>query len=104
MSISLFRALVSLIGVVFVLAFCIIVLPALIEQPDVMAAFAGGFVNPFASGYSIDVICCWLILAVWVAYEAKNEGVRYGWVAVVVGVVPGVAAGFALYFLIRLRK
>jgi Terpene cyclase DEP1 len=104
MSIALFHFSVALIGALFILAFCVVVVPAFIETPDIIAAFAGGFVNPFASGYSLDVVFCWCLLAIWVLFEAKEKGIRFGWVALVVGVVPGVAAGFALYLLIRYRR
>lgn len=103
MSASAFRACLVLIAGAFTLMFCAIVVPALVQNPDVIAAFAGGFVNPFASGYSLDVICCWCVLAAWVWFEAKQDGVRHGWVALLLGVVPGVAVGFAFYLFIRLR-
>jgi Terpene cyclase DEP1 len=99
-----FRALVALIGLMFVGAFCLIVVPAFIETPDVITAFVAGFVNPFASGYSLDTIFCWLLLVVWVIYEAKEKQVRFGWFAIIIGVMPGVAAGLALYLLLRLRR
>ena len=73
------------------------------KQPDILAAFGAGFVNPYSSGYSADVIACWLILAIWVVYEAKSRSVRHGWVCLVVGVVPGVATGFAAYLLLRAK-
>lgn len=90
-------ALLAVIGAGFAIAFCALCIPPLVDDPDVLAAFAAGFVNPFASGYSLDAICCWAVLAVWVAHER----VRWGWVALVVGVVPGVATGFALYLFLR---
>ncbi|HNM03492.1 MAG TPA: DUF2834 domain-containing protein, partial [Leptospiraceae bacterium] len=65
---------------------------------------AAGFVNPFAAGYSMDTIFCWLILAIWVAYEARVRQIRYGWVCVLLGIVPGVATGFAFYLLIRMHR
>lgn len=45
-----------------------------------------------------------VMLAVWVMYEAKVKGIRHGWVALLLGVVPGVATGFAVYLLIRLKQ
>lgn len=77
------------------------VVPALIEDADLLAAFAAGFVNPYASGYSADVIACWLILAVWVTFEASARNVRHGWLCLVLGIVPGVAVGLAAYLWVR---
>lgn len=91
-----------LVVVIFTTIFCIVVVPPLIESLDVIGAFAGGFVNPFASGYSVDVICCWAILLLWVAWESNR--IKYGWVCVVLGLVPGVAVGFGLYLLMRSRQ
>ena len=104
MSTSLFRGLVILIGSLFTLAFVVVVVPPLVRHPDVIGALAAGFVNPFASGYSLDTLSCWCLLAVWVVFEAREHGVRFGWVALVVGLVPGVAAGLSVYLLIRLKQ
>jgi len=52
-------------------------------------AFSAGFVNPYSSGYSADVILCWVTLVIWVMYEAKVYSVKYGWICLVLGVVPG---------------
>ena len=103
MSGKLYQALLVLFGGGFALAFCVIVVPPLIESGDIIGAFTAGFVNPYASGYSLDVLICWCVLAVWVVYEARGLGVRHGWIALLVGVVPGVATGFALYLIIRFR-
>jgi hypothetical protein len=94
-----FKLAVALVGVIFTTLFCAVVIPPFIAHPDIVAAFAAGFVNPFASGYSIDVLCCYLLLVLWIVYERSN--VKYGWICLVIGVVPGVAAGFALYLLLR---
>lgn len=61
-----------------------------------------GFVNPYSSGYSIDVIVTWCILCVWVMYESNK--VKHGWVCLLLGLVPGVAVGFALYLFLRDRQ
>lgn len=95
-----FTRLLLLFALLFSLFFFFVVIPAFIDDWNIIAAFAGGFVNPFAAGYSTDVIFCWLILAVWVLYE-RQMGVKYGWICLVLGIVPGVAVGFALYLLIR---
>lgn len=76
---SLFKGTILSLGLGFAVAFGIIVLPAFFKNPDIFGSFAAGFVNPFAAGYSMDTIFCWLILAIWVAYEAKVRQIRYGW-------------------------
>lgn len=85
----------------FTVAFCFLVVPPLIQDFNIVGAFAAGFVNPYSSGYSTDVIVCWLILMIWVRYEAVTHKIRYGWICVVLGLVPGVAVGFALYLVLR---
>jgi len=62
---------------------------------------AAGFVNPYAAGYSSDVIFCWLALAVLVVYDAKVLSVKHGWICLLLGLMPGVAVGMALYFILR---
>lgn len=88
----------------FTALFAFVVLPPLIEDPDIVGAFGAGFVNPYSSGYSADVIACWLILAAWVVFEAKSKGVRRGWLCLLIGIIPGVAVGFAAYLVVRSRQ
>lgn len=90
------------IALAFTGIFAWLMVPPLLENPDIIGAFAAGFVNPFASGYSVDVICCWLLLMVWVWYEAPK--VKHGWLCLMLGVVPGVAVGFALYLYLRQKQ
>lgn len=104
MSIVVFRNLLVLLALGFGLAFVAIVVPPLLESGDVIGAFAAGFVNPYASGYALDAITCWAVLAVWVIYEARTMGIKYGWIALLLGVAPGVATGFATYLLLRLGQ
>ncbi len=99
---KVFKVSVGLIASIFTAIFLILMIPPLIENPDVIGAFASGFVNPFAAGYSTDVICCWLILLVWVVYEYPK--IKHGWICVLLGMVPGVAVGFALYLIIRTNQ
>ena len=99
-----FEILVSLIAIGFVLFFCVSVIPALITDFDIIGAFAAGFVNPYSSGYSVDVIACWLILLVWVLFEKSRHNIEHGWVCLAVGIVPGVAVGFAAYLILRYRQ
>ncbi len=96
-----FRVLVALIALIFCAVFAVVVIPPLLENPDILGAFAAGFVNPFAAGYSTDVILCWVVMAIWVVYERVNLAVKHGWICLVLGVVPGVVVGFALYLIVR---
>ncbi len=102
MSKKIFQISLAFIGILFTVIFCVIVIPPLVENPDIIGAFAAGFVNPYASGYSTDVFCCWAILLVWVIYEAPK--MKYGWICLLLGIIPGVAVGFALYLLLRTKQ
>ncbi len=103
MTLTVFRIVLVALGSTFAVAFMAICVPPL-QAPDVVGALAGGFVNPFATGYSLDTIFCWFVLGAWVVYEAKAHGIRHGWVALVLGVAPGVATGFAVYLLLRSKQ
>jgi hypothetical protein len=96
-----FRAVIIGIAIGFTALFIVVVIPPLIDNPDIVGAFAAGFVNPYSSGYSADVIACWLILAAWVVFEARSKRVKHGWLCLVLGLVPGVAVGFAGYLILR---
>ena len=102
MNTKLFRCLVAVIGIAFTLAFCIIVVPAFLKNSNLYDAFMAGFVNPFAAGFALDVIACWLILCVWMLHE-RREGMRYWWVVILLGIVPGVAAALSAYLFFRLN-
>lgn len=104
MSEALFRRLLIAAAVFFSVFFAVVVVPPLIANPDIWGAFAAGFVNPYSSGYSTDVLVCWFVLAVWVVYEAKAYSIRHGWICLLIGIVPGVAVGFALYLLLRTKQ
>lgn len=99
---KIFKIGVAAIAIIFTLIFSVMVIPPLIKNPDIIGAFAAGFVNPYSSGYAIDVFCCWAILFLWVIYELPK--VKYGWVCLILGIIPGVAVGFALYLLLRMRQ
>lgn len=90
------------VALFFTIAFCYLIIPPLLENPDILGAFGAGFVNPYSSGYSIDVFCCWTILMLWVIYEYPK--VKYGWLCLLLGVVPGVAVGFAFYLILRIQQ
>ncbi len=102
MSDKVFKFGITSIAIIFTIIFSIVVIPPLIENPDIAGAFAAGFVNPYSSGYSADVFCCWAILLIWVIYEYPK--VKYGWICLIFGIIPGVAVGFALYLLLRMHQ
>ena len=104
MSILAFRISLFALAAGFTAAFLVICIPPFLQNPDVIGAFAAGFVNPYASGYALDIFFTWGVLAAWVVYEARVKGIRHGWVALVLAVVPGVAVGFAVYLLLRLKQ
>lgn len=104
MSRSVFTFIIIAAAAIFLAVFCVIVLPPVLVSGDVVGAFTAGFVNPYASGYSTDVLACWVILAAWIVYEAKALGIRHGWICAVLGIIPGVAVGFTLYLLLRMRQ
>lgn len=98
---KLFTYALIFIAAAFTVFFSFVVIPPLIADPNVVAAMMAGFVNPYAAGYSTDVIFCWLVLCVWVVYEAKTLSIKNGWVFLLLGLIPGVAVGFALYLISR---
>jgi len=101
---KLFKISMASIAVIFTGIFCAVVLPPLIQNPDIVAAFGAGFVNPYASGYSADVLLCWLVLAVWIVYERKTLKVKHGWWCLLLAMMPGVAVGFPVYLMVRLKQ
>lgn len=101
---KVFEGVIASLGLVFAAVFCIIVVPPLLESKDILGAFAAGFVNPYATGYSIDAILCALILITWVVYERKNSNVKFGWVVIPLSFAPGVATAFAVYLILRSRQ
>ena len=104
MSTVAFKAILTSLALAFAAAFAVIVVPPLVADPDILGAFAAGFVNPYASGYALDAVMCWCVLTTWVVWEARHRGVRHGWIAVLLGLAPGVSTGFAVYLLLRLRQ
>jgi len=104
MSLSVYRTLLIVLGLGFAIAFGVVVMPALIADGDILGGFAAGFVNPYASGYSTDIFFCYAVLAVWVLYERSAYGIKHGWIALVLGIAPGVATGMALYLWLRLNQ
>jgi hypothetical protein len=99
-----FEMSVGALGLTFARALCTVVAPPVLESSDVAGAFAAGFVNPYASGYSLDTILCALILFAWIAHERVTLGVKHRWIAIPMAIVPGVATTFATYLIIRSRQ
>jgi hypothetical protein len=97
-------SLLGIVGIGFAAFFFITMGPLFIANPDLVAAVKAGFVNPFSSGFSTDAVCCWVVVAIWVIYEKFELGIKHGWVALLIGLVPGVATGFALYLILRMRQ
>jgi hypothetical protein len=95
---------ISFFAAVFLAVFFVVAVPATIADGDIIGAFAAGFVNPYAAAYSTDVFMCWAILACWVIYERTVYKVQHGWLALLLGAVPGVAFGFALYLFMRMTQ
>ena len=99
-----FETIVASLGIAFAIAFGVVVVPPLLDDPDILGAFAAGFVNPYASGYATDALLCAAILFAWVAYERRTASIRHGWVAVPLAFAPGVATAFAFYLVLRSRQ
>ena len=78
---KLFCRLLLLVALSFSAVFAVLIIPPLLANPDIIAAAAGGFVNPFAAGYATDVILCWVVLAIWVIFERQRYQIRGGWLA-----------------------
>lgn len=100
----LFKTTIIAAAAVFAALFVYWCVPPFIANPDIIGALGAGFVNPYSSGYSADVLACWVILAAWILYERRAYGVRHGLWFIALGAVPGVAVGFAGYLLLRLRQ
>ena len=76
----LFKAIIIAAAAVFTALFAYWCIPPQIANPDIVGAFAAGFVNPYASGYSADTIACWVILSAWdyEDYGDTDYGQDYG--------------------------
>lgn len=104
MSEQAFKAAIIVAAATFTALFAYWCIPPLIADPDIIGALAAGFVNPYSSGYSADVLACWVILSAWIVYERRAFGVRHGLWCIMLGAVPGIAVGFAAYLLLRGRQ
>ena len=98
---SIYLGILLAIAVAFAFFFFATIGPLLIENPNIVEAFKAGFVNPYSTGFSTDAVTCWLVLAVWIVYEKATKGIKWGWFALLLALVPGVATGFAVYLVLR---
>ncbi len=101
---TVFKTTIIAAAAVFTALFAYWCIPPQIANPDIVAAFGAGFVNPYASGYAADTLACWVILSAWILHERRTLGIRHGLWCIVLGVIPGVAVGFAGYLLVRARQ
>ncbi len=104
MSKSVFLGLSLVLALIFAALFAFIVLPPMLASGDIFGALSAGFVNPYATGYSLDAIFCGLILIVWIVYERASLGIKQGWICILLTFVPGVAVGLGLYLFLRTRQ
>jgi hypothetical protein len=100
-----FDWLIALLGVAFIATFAYVVVPPFIDDNlDLASAVQDAFVNPYASGFAIDAIFTYAVLVVWIVHESVYREIRHGWLAIVLGLVAGVAVGLVVYLLIRHRE
>jgi hypothetical protein len=93
------------LGLGFVVTIGVVVVPTfLADGLNVVTALDDAFANTYASGFAIDTLFTYFVLAAWVIYEYQYRAVQHGWVALVLGLVIGVAAGLVFYLLIRHRE
>lgn len=96
-----FLFIMAAIGLAFTMAFAVLVVPALLKDMSIFGAIAAGFVNPYSTGFALDTLTSWLVLTVWIVYEARSSGIKHGWIAILLGLIPGTATGFAFYLILR---
>jgi hypothetical protein len=99
-----FKLCLAIFAGLFLAVFLFYITPNTLADGDIVGAFAAGFVNPYAAGYSIDVIMCWFIMSAWIVFERTQYGYKYGYLCIALGVMPGVAVGFALYLFLRMKQ
>jgi len=102
MSEFIFRLVLIVISISFVLYALIFFFPPIIENPDIIGVLKAGFVNTYATAYSIDLIACWVVLIFWIFHERSAFQIKLGWVCIPVGLILGVVVGLSLYLLIRI--
>jgi hypothetical protein len=74
-----FRFSLVTVSLGFMAYFGVVVVPPLLESGDVIGAFAAGFVNPYSSGYSADVVACWLVRGRTPPRSATSATVLWMW-------------------------
>ena len=99
-----FRAGLIALAALFTVLFVVIIGPEVRDGLGLGEVGDDMFANSSASGVSTDVLLTYAVLALWVVYEAATKKVRRGWIALVLGAVPGVTVGLAAYLLIRMRQ
>lgn len=99
-----FKLSLVLFAAIFIAVFLFYITPNALADGDIIGSFAAGFVNPYAAGYSIDVIMCWFIMSAWILYERQQYGYKYGYLCIALGMMPGAAVGFALYLYLRMKQ
>jgi len=98
---STFRVLLIIMGIGFSLYALFFFFPPIIQKPDIIGVLKAGFVNTYATAYSIDLIACWVVMIFWVIHERFKFQISYGWVCIPIGLTLGVVVGLSLYLLIR---
>jgi len=98
---KIFKAILVLVIIGFTVFFFAYFLPPIIKDPDIVVILQSGFVNSYATGFSIDLIACWVVLILFVFYESKTKSIKYGWVCILLGLVPGVVVGWSVYLILR---
>ncbi len=101
---TVYFTVLGIVGIGFAAFFFITLGSLLFTNPDIFAALKAGYVNPYSSAFATDAMACWVVLAAWVIYEKFEKGIKYGWIALLIGLVPGVATAFALYLVMRMRQ
>jgi len=99
---SNFRVLLIVIAVGFASYALVFFFPPIIENPDIVGVLKAGFVNTYATAYSIDLIACWVVLIFWIFHERFVFQIKLGWVCIPIGLTLGVVVGLSLYLLMRI--
>ena len=82
---STFKTLLILIEVSFVVFAAVVFFAPIIKNPDIIGVLKAGFVNPYATTYSVDLIACWVVLIIWIIYERNELRIKNGWVCIPIG-------------------
>ena len=62
------------------------------------------FATPVSAFFGADVVVSSVVLAVFVAVDAKRHGVRHPWAPIVGNLLVGVSLGLPMYLYMRERK